>query len=78
MSFPPCRVRSTNSGCERRYELGDPLVDSYLAFELRSNVTADADAYVALAERLGCSLLTADQRLAATPMVACADDVLSP
>ena len=46
------------------------------AFELRSNVTTYDAAYVALAERLGCSLLTADQRLAAAPMVACAVEVL--
>jgi predicted nucleic acid-binding protein len=46
------------------------------AFELRSNVTADDAAYLALAERLTCSLLTADQRLATAPMVACAVEVL--
>jgi predicted nucleic acid-binding protein len=34
------------------------------AFELRANVTAYDSAYVALAEVLGCELLTADQRLA--------------
>lgn len=34
------------------------------AFELRANVTAYDSAYVALAEELGCDLLTADQRLA--------------
>ena len=48
------------------------------AFELRSNVTAHDAAYVALAERLSCSLLTADQRLAAAPMVTCAVEVLYP
>ncbi len=34
------------------------------AFELRSNVTAYDACYVALAEVLGCELLTGDQRLA--------------
>jgi predicted nucleic acid-binding protein len=34
------------------------------AYELRANVTVYAAAYVALAETLGCELLTADQRLA--------------
>lgn len=34
------------------------------AFEFRANVTAYDSAYVALAEELGCDLLTADQRLA--------------
>ncbi len=48
------------------------------AFELRSNVTAHDAAYVALGERLGCSLLTADQRLPAAPTVTCAGDVLYP
>ncbi len=35
------------------------------AFELRTNVNAHDACYVALAERLGCELLTADGRLAA-------------
>ena len=34
------------------------------AYELRANVTVYDAAYVALAETLGCELLTADQRLA--------------
>ncbi len=34
------------------------------AYELRANVTAYDATYVALAEALGCHLLTADQRLA--------------
>lgn len=48
------------------------------AFELRSNVTAHNAAYVALAEQLRCSLLTADQRLAAAPTITCAVEVLYP
>ena len=48
------------------------------AFELRSNVTAYDAAYVALAERLDCSVLTADQRLEAAPTIACAVEVLTP
>jgi site-specific recombinase XerD len=32
MSAFPCLVRSATSGGEARFELGDPLVDSYLAF----------------------------------------------
>jgi hypothetical protein len=35
-----------------------------LAFELRSNVTAYDAAYIALAEILGCEILTGDHRLA--------------
>jgi predicted nucleic acid-binding protein len=37
------------------------------AFELRHNVTVTDACYVALAEQLGCGLLTADQRLANSP-----------
>jgi site-specific recombinase XerD len=32
MTFLPCLVRSTTAGGEHRYSLGDPLLDSYLAF----------------------------------------------
>jgi len=46
------------------------------AFELRSNLTAYDAVYVALAELLGCVLLTADQRLASTPTIGCAVEVM--
>ncbi len=46
------------------------------AFELRDNVTAYDAVYVALAERLGCPLVTADQRLAAAPGITCSVEVL--
>jgi predicted nucleic acid-binding protein len=46
------------------------------AFELRDNVTPYDAVYVALAERLGCPLLTADQRLASAPGIACTVEVL--
>lgn len=46
------------------------------AFELRTNVTAYDAAYVALAELLGCVLLTADRRLASTPTIGCAVEVV--
>jgi predicted nucleic acid-binding protein len=42
------------------------------AFELRANVTAYDSTYVALAEVLGCELLTADGRLASAPGPRCA------
>lgn len=48
------------------------------AFELRANVTAYDATYVALAERLHCTLLTADQRLAIAPTITCPVDVLHP
>jgi predicted nucleic acid-binding protein len=48
------------------------------AFELRAKVTAYDAAYVALAERLECALVTADQRLAAAPTITCAVEVLHP
>jgi predicted nucleic acid-binding protein len=46
------------------------------AYELRANVTAYDSAYVALAEELGCELLTADQRLASASALRCAIRVL--
>ena len=46
------------------------------AYELRANVTAYDSAYVALAEELGCELLTADQRLASASGPRCAVRVL--
>lgn len=47
------------------------------AYELRANVTAYDAMYVALAETLGCELLTADQRLASAPGPRCAVRVLA-
>jgi predicted nucleic acid-binding protein len=41
------------------------------AYELRANVTAYDATYVALAEGLGCELLTGDQRLATAPGPRC-------
>jgi predicted nucleic acid-binding protein len=46
------------------------------AYELRANVTAYDSAYVALAEQLGCELLTADWRLASASGPRCAIRVL--
>lgn len=46
------------------------------AYELRANVTAYDSAYVALAETLGCELLTADRRLAGATGPRCAIRVL--
>jgi predicted nucleic acid-binding protein len=46
------------------------------AYELRAIVTAYDSAYVALAETLGCELLTADGRLANAPGPRCAIRVL--
>jgi predicted nucleic acid-binding protein len=40
-------------------------------WQLRHNLSAYDATYVALAEALGCALLTADARLAAAPGVAC-------
>ena len=42
------------------------------AFELRANVTAYDASYVALAELLGCELLTGDRRLTSAPGPSCA------
>jgi predicted nucleic acid-binding protein len=46
------------------------------AYELRANVTVYDSAYVALAETLGCELLTADQRPANASGPRCAIRVL--
>lgn len=40
-------------------------------WELRENLSADDASYVALAERLGCDLLTADARLSRAPGIRC-------
>ena len=45
-------------------------------WELRENLSAYDEGYVALAERLGCALLTADARLARAPGVRCAITVV--
>jgi len=46
------------------------------AYELRSNVTAYDATYIALAERLGCQLLTADEELTNAPGVSCEVEVV--
>jgi len=46
------------------------------AFDLRHNVTVYDAVYVALAERLDCVLVTADQRLASAPGVNCPVEAL--
>ncbi len=46
------------------------------AYELRANVTPYDAIYVALAEQLDCTLVTADARLAHAPGITCAVDVL--
>ena len=47
------------------------------AYELRANVTANDAAYIALAEGLACTLLTADGRLARAPGINCPVEVLT-
>lgn len=46
------------------------------AYELRANVTSYDAAYVALAEQFGCTLVTADARLASAPGILCPVDLL--
>lgn len=74
--------------CDRRFaaavdDLGQLDIDRYpalrfmrRAYELRANVTAYDSVYVALAEALGCELLTADQRLGNASGPRCAIRVL--
>lgn len=59
-------------------DLEDLTIDRYptlrfmrRAYELRDTLTAYDAAYVALAEALGCQLLTADQRLSKAPGPRC-------
>jgi predicted nucleic acid-binding protein len=47
------------------------------AYELRSNVTPYDASYVALAEALGCPLVTGDRRLAGASGIRCAIEVLT-
>jgi predicted nucleic acid-binding protein len=47
------------------------------AFELRDNVTPYDAAYVALAEGLGCTLVTGDRRLANAPSLRCTVEVIT-
>ncbi len=47
-------------------------------YELRANVGAYDAMYVALAESLGCDLVTADHRLAATPGLRCPISLVEP
>lgn len=47
------------------------------AYELRANVTPYDAAYVALAEQLHCTLVTADARLAGAPGIRCHIDVVT-
>lgn len=47
------------------------------AWELRDNATPYDAVYVALAELLGCPLLTGDQRLARAPGIRCPVEVLT-
>jgi predicted nucleic acid-binding protein len=58
----------------RRFHTG-PLMAR--AYELRANVTPYDASYVALAEALGCPLLTADGRLARAPGLRCTVDLLA-
>jgi predicted nucleic acid-binding protein len=57
-----------------RFPTGPLMVRAY---DLRANVTPYDAAYIALAESLGCTLLTADARLSRAPGIRCQVDLLS-
>lgn len=48
------------------------------AYELRANLTSYDATYVALAEQFGCTLVTADARLASAPGILCPVDLVTP
>ena len=50
----------------------------YRAYELRSNVTACDATYIALAEALACTLVTADARLSRAAGIKCDVEVFTP
>lgn len=52
-------------------------VDLTRMWELRENLTASDASYVALAESLDCTLVTADRRLAGAPGVRCPVTVIA-
>ena len=52
------------------------LALTWRAYELRENVTAYDAVYVALAEGLGCALVTGDARLSRAPGLRCQVEVL--
>jgi integrase/recombinase XerD len=67
MTFIPCLVRSSTSAGEHRYALGDPLVDSYLAFvagRARPNtlraVAHDLKTFFAVIEKAPGEVVAAD------------------
>ena len=57
-----------------RYPTGPLMIRAY---ELRANVTASDAAYVALAEGLERTLLTADSRLSRAPAITCQIEVFT-
>ena len=57
-----------------RFPTGPLMVRAY---ELRGNVTAYDASYVALAEGLACTLVTADVRLARAPAIKCRVEIFS-
>jgi predicted nucleic acid-binding protein len=70
-------------GAEALHDLSDMPIERFphtpflqRIWELRNHLTAYDAAYVALAETLGCTLLTRDQRLANSPIHAAAVEIL--
>ena len=57
-----------------RYPTGPLLLRAY---ELRANITPYDATYVALAEVLSCTLLTADKRLARSPNITCQVEIFT-
>jgi len=67
MTFSPCLIRSSTPAGERRYSLGEPLVDSYLAFvagRSRANtlraVAHDLKTFFTVVEKAPAEVMAAD------------------
>lgn len=80
-----CLLGETTSerGAEALRDLADMAIERFphapflpRIWELRNSLTAYDAAYVALAETLGCALLTRDQRLAKSPVHAASVEVV--
>jgi integrase/recombinase XerD len=74
MSQFPCLIRASTAGGEARYALGDPLVDSYLAFvagrsrpKMLRAVAHDLKTFFTVIDKDPAEVVGADVRLRRRP-----------